>query len=438
MSMRPLLPGPLLLAPLLVACTSEPAGGADSAAAARWTEAEADRIRALSPLPALPDDPTNAWADDADAAWFGRYLFYDPRLSGPGTFACSTCHDPQQGWSDGQALSEAAGTTARHSPTLWDVGHQRWLFWDGRCDSLWCQAAGPIEASHEMASSRLEIAHALADNDDLREGYEAVFGPLPELSDASRFPAEGRPVPDDPEDPHHVAWSAMDPADQEVVTGVFVHVTKAIAAFERTIVAGQTPVDQYVAALEAGDEAALDATLSAEAQEGLRHFVTDGNCHLCHSGALTSNKEFASVGLGERPWLELADTGRYDGIDRLRAAEFNAASRWSDAPTGEAAQRLDRLNQTTEQLGLFKVPTLRNVAQSPPYMHGGHFETLTEVVTHYATLEEEIIVGHLDDFMVPLDWDDQDVAEVVAFLEALSADPVDPAVFEAPDQPVRP
>ena len=399
---------------------------------------EAGRVSALGPLPALAPDPTNAVADNPDAAWFGRFLFYDPRLSGPGDVACSTCHDPQQGWSDGLALSEAVGVTDRHAPTLWDTGHGRWFFWDGRCDSLWCQAAGPIEAGHEMASSRLQIAHAMAHEPDLAEGYEAVFGALPDLSDPARFPAEGRPVPGEPDHPHAVAWATMTAADQQVVTQIFVDVTKAIGAFERTILTGESPVDHFVVAFEAGDTGAMDAALSADAQAGLRHFVTDGNCHLCHAGPLTTNREFASVGLGERSWLPIDDTGRYDGIDALRSHEFNAASMWSDAPDGEAASRLSRLNQTTEQLGLFKVPSLRNVAESPPYMHGGHFETLTDVVTHYATLEEEPLLGHLDDFMVPLDWDDRDIAEVVAFLEAMSAPPLDPVILEAPDQPVRP
>jgi len=423
----------------LLACAGSPDPDAGAAADPdAFSDEEAARVLALGPLPALPGDPTNAVADDPAAAWFGRALFYDPRLSGPGDVACSTCHDPEQGWSDGLPVSEAVGVTDRHALSLWDTGYGRWFFWDGRCDSLWCQAAGPIEAGHEMGSSRLQVAHAVANEPDLREGYEAVFGPLPDLSDPARFPAEGRPVPDAPDHPHAVAWATMTAADQQAVTQVFVDVTKAIGAFERTILTGESPVDRYVAAFEAGDAEAMDAALSPDAQAGLRHFVTDGNCHFCHAGALTTNREFASVGLGERSWLPIDDTGRYDGIDALRTHEFNAASMWSDAPDGEAAGRLVRLNQSTEQLGLFKVPTLRNIAESPPYMHGGHFETLTDVVTHYALLEEEPLLGHLDDFMVPLDWDDQDIAEVVTFLEAMTAPPRDPAVFGPPDQTVRP
>jgi cytochrome c peroxidase len=390
----------------------------------------------LGPLGAPAPDPTNAQAANPTAAWFGRYLFFDDRLSGTGTFSCATCHDPALGWGDGLQLSEAAGQTTRHAPSLWNAGHQRWLFWDGRCDSLWCQAIAPIEAAHEMAGSRLALAHTVADAPDLRAGYEAIYGPLPDLSDAARFPAVGRPVPEDPDHPEARAWASMDPEDQDAVTAILVGVSKAIAAFEASIQTGTTPVDRYVAALAAGDASAMDAALSASAQRGLKHFVGDGNCHLCHAGPLLSNREFASAGLGERPWLPLDDTGRYDGILALQASDFNAGGRWSDAPDGEAAGRIERLSLTSEQLGLFKVPSLRNVAQSPPYMHGGHFDDLTAVVQHYVDMDEELVLGHLDDFMLPLDWDAQDVADVVAFLEALTADPIDAAVLGPPDRPL--
>lgn len=425
---------------VLCACTSEPAGKADTAAGeATDTAADLEHARtlALGPLPPLPDDPTNAWADDPTAAWYGRYLFYDPRLSGNSDFACSTCHDPLQGWGDGLRLSEAAGTAKRHAPTLWNVGHQRWFFWDGRCDSLWCQAIQPIEADVEMAGSRLQLAHAIAGNADLKQGYEAIFGAMPDLSDGSRFPAAGRPV-DDPEHPHAVAWASMTEADQDTVNHILANVAKAIAAFERTLVTGETPVDRYVAAYADGDADGMDAALSPEAQAGLALFVGEGECTLCHSGPLMSNLEFHSVGLGERTWLDPTDVGRYDGITALRADPFNAGGVYSDAPDGEAAGRLGRLVQTTEQLGIFKTPGLRDVAASPPYMHGGHFETLTEVVDHYNELDEQIIVGHLETFMLPRDWDEAQVASLVAFLEALSAGPVDPTVFEAPSTPLPP
>ena len=78
------------------------------------------------------------------------------------------------------------------------------------------------------------------------------------------------------------------------------------------------------------------------------------------------------------------------------------------------------------------MPGLRNVADSPPYMHGGHFETLTDAVQHYNRLEESPAGGHVEPFLQPLGWDDDAVAEVVAFLEALSAPPPDDALLRPP------
>ncbi|MEC8424729.1 MAG: hypothetical protein VX000_13190, partial [Myxococcota bacterium] len=275
-------------------------------------------------------------------------------------------------------------------------------------------------------------------NPDLREGYEAVFGPLPDMSDSTRFPARARPMADDATHADHLAWESMTADDQARATRVFVHVTKALGAFQRTMRTAETPVDRYVAAYKAGDEAAMDAALSAEARQGLGLFIGEGRCHLCHSGALMSNLEFHSVGLGRRPWLTEDDRGRYDGITALRAHEFNAASPWSDAPDGEAAARIDRLVQTTEQLGIFKTPGLRAVSTSAPYMHGGHFDTLTQVVEHYNELDEVITIGHVETFMEPRGWDEAQVASLVAFLEALGAEPADPSVLAPPDAPLPP
>ena len=354
-----------------------------------------DRPRGGPPAP--PPLPS-AWATTPTRP--RSHLFYEPRLSGPGTFSCATCRDPAPGWETASDSARPRGHT-RRAPTLWNVGHQRWFYWDGRCDSLWCQAISPIEAEAEMAGSRLQVAHTLHDDPALRDAYAALFGPLPDLSDGDRFPDAGRPVPDDPTHPHAVAWASMAPADQDAVTEVMVHVAKAIGAFERTIQTGESRVDRYVAAFVDRDEAAMAAALSAEEEEGLRHFVSDGNCFFCHAGPLGSNREFASAGLGHRDWLplEAAATGGSTGSARPSSCSQRVVGR----SAGEAANRIDRLNQSSERLGLFKVPGLRNVADSPPYIHGEHLQTLTDVVGRYNRLDEEIIVGHLDTFMVLVD-----------------------------------
>lgn len=434
MSPRPF--GCVFFAVWLSACAPGAAKGpADSGGAPPFTAEEiAARIQSLGPLPALPADPTNAFADDPAAARLGQALFFDPILSRSGTFSCATCHDPRVGFGDRRPLSEAAGTTGRHSPSLWNVGYQRWFFWDGRCDSLWCQAAQPIEAPHEMDGDRVAVVRALSADPVYGPALAALAGPLPDLSDAARFPAHARPLPATPEHPDHLAWLAMAPADQDAVTAVFVVVAKAIAAYERRLVSGSNRVDAYVAARAAGDESG-GGHLSAEEEAGLVRFVGEGGCIDCHAGPLYTHREFQAIGLGARPWLPADDHGRYDGIPLLQADPLNAASRWSDDPSGEAAARIGRLLRTGEQDGQFRVPGLRNVADSPPYMHGGHFATLTEVVEHYNRLEEEPAGGHIEPFMEPLGWDADAVAEVVAFLEALSAPPPDPSLLGAAPAP---
>jgi cytochrome c peroxidase len=423
----------LLGGSMLIGCTAETDSG-DPTKLTRFTPEELLILASLRPLEAAPADPTNAVADNADAAHFGRWLYFDDRFSDNGTVSCATCHDPTLGFGDGRAISEGLSTTNRHAPSILNTAYNRWMYWDGRCDSHWCQALGPLEDPKEMGFTRLQVAHLLADDDDLSEAYAAVFAPLPDLSDPARFPAAGRPMADIT-DPLHIAWDSMSAEDQAAINTIFTNVGKAIAAYERLILTGPAPADDYITALVSEGEAAADGLISAEAQRGLEVFVGEGNCHFCHAGSNYTNNEFHNIGLGPRDWLRPEDTGRYDGITSLLASDFNGTGTYSEAPEG-AAVTLEFLSQTPEQLGQFKVPSLRNIASHPPYMHGGHFESLTEVVTFYSELDEEPDWGHREDLMVPLELDADGVADVVAFLEALSGPGPAEVLLSAPASPV--
>jgi len=421
---------------MLLACTAgsdtaEPDGG-------YFSDDELAVIEDLTGLGAPPADPTSAVSDDPDAARLGQWLFFDPALSADGTVSCATCHDPALGFGDGSALSTGLGETRRHAPSVWNSAHNRWYFWDGRCDTLWCQALKPIEHPAEMGGSRLAVAHTLYSDSALRSAYEATFGAMPDLSDGGRFPAAGRPVPSDEADPLHVAWDSMDPSDQDAISTVFANTGKAIAAYERLLLTGDAPFDDYAAVLlsEGEDAAAASGHLSESAIRGLKVVAGDGRCHLCHTGSNFTNGEFHNIGLGDQDWLDPEDTGRYEGIEALLAEEFSGLSAWSD-DTDAAALKLGHLVQGPEQLGQFKVPSLRNVAQSAPYMHGGQLGTLTDVVTFYSALPEEPTWGHREELMVPLELDDQGIADVVAFLEALTGPGPDAALLEAPAAPSR-
>ncbi|TNE92678.1 MAG: hypothetical protein EP330_00770 [Deltaproteobacteria bacterium] len=395
-----------------------------------FSEEQLDILAAMTPVPAVPADSTNAVADDPNAAVLGRKLFFSTALSGDGQFSCASCHDPAQDFTDGLQLSEAAGQTGRHAPTVINAAYSRWQFWDGRCDSQWCQALGPIESPVEMAGTRLGVARAVYTDATLRAEYEALFGALTDFTD-SRFPERARPA-EDPTDPDALAWAQLSAADQADVNGVFANVGKAIAAYERLLVTGEGPLDAYIQGLLAEDESYRDA-LSPEAELGLELFVGKGLCHFCHSGPMLSNGEFHNVALGPRDWLPEGDNGRFDGIRAVRETPFNALGAFSDDTEGEAAQRLTFLALNIDAEGQFKTPGLRRVANTAPYMHGGHLDDLASVVEFYNLQEEEPEFGHLDETLAPLELSEEEAAALVVFMEeALDAELVDPSVATAP------
>jgi cytochrome c peroxidase len=393
-------------------------------------ESVADRLVKFSPLGDIPDDPTNAWADDPSAAWLGRWLFFDNRLSGSGKFSCASCHEPSLAFGDGESFSTATGTTARHAPTVLNTAYNDWMFWDGRADSHWMQALGPIEDSGEQNASRLLVVHLLDEDPDLRMAYEQVFG---ELADFSAMPEAGKPS-DDPDDVLGQAWDSLSEDDQDLVNSTYVNVGKAIAAYERLLVRGTAPFDTYVEGV-VEDDIDKQAAISAEAKAGLELFLGEGNCHFCHSGPNFSNNEFHNIGLAPAVGTNLDDIGRYGGIAKLLASEFNGVGPYSDDPES-VALKLNHLVQDYEQEGQYKVPSLRNVADTAPYMHGGQFDSLTDVVNYYSELDQEPVWGHREDLMVELNWSDEQVASMVAFLESLSGETLPEVLMGPPASPI--
>jgi len=147
-----------------------------------WTTAQLEELRSMSlaELDSLPRDPTNRVADDPRAADLGRRLFFDTRLSSNGRVACSTCHQADRGFQDGIALANGVGTTARRTMAIAGMARSPFLFWDGRKDSLWAQALGPLESAVEHGGTRAQYAHVVVDS--YAREYEQVFGSLPDLS----------------------------------------------------------------------------------------------------------------------------------------------------------------------------------------------------------------------------------------------------------------
>ncbi len=372
-----------------------------------WTAAQLEELRSMSitELEPLPPDPTNRVADDPRAADLGRRLFFDTRLSANGRVACGTCHQPERGFQDGLALAVGVGTTTRRAMPLAGMARSPFLFWDGRKDSLWAQALGPLESPVEHGGTRAQYAHAVADH--YRSDYEAVFGPLPDLS---AVPASAGPAGNTTA---MAAWAALSASLWDAVTTVFVNIGKAIAAYERQIEFGASPFDRYVAAVTTGQSG--DGLLNDEEIAGLRLFIGRANCTQCHNGPLLTNNEFHNTGVRARPELP-RDRGRLTGATAVVGDEFNCRSRWSDAR--RRCAELDFIVTGAHTLDrAYKVPSLRNVAERAPYMNGGQLATLADVLDHY-NRAPAAVVGHSE--LRPLRLKSSELRQLDAFLRTLS------------------
>jgi cytochrome c peroxidase len=259
-------------------------------------------------LPAWRDGFTPQQTD------LGRYLFFDPVLSGGGDLSCASCHDPDRGFSDGRGRSIGAGgePVARSAPSLWNVAFLQSFFWDGRASTLEEQMQGPLYDPHEMANTPEQLVRTLNDI----PAYRALF--------AQAWPQ---------------AFQAPD--DRIRLDQVYT----AITAFQVSLISLNSRYDQYA-------HGYADA-LSAAEKEGLnifRSFVA--RCAECHTPPLFTNQQIAVIGTPEPEGL----------------------------PFDSGAQKI---RSDPSVRGGFKVPSLRNIELTAPYMHSGRFATLREAAAFY-------------------------------------------------------
>ena len=273
----------------------------------------------------------------------GKQLFFDRRLSQNEVLSCASCHIPERAFSDTVPVSRGVygATGKRNTPTLLNLALQPYQFWDGRSSSLEDQALRPFENAEEMGS---DIETTLARLNRI-PSYQNAF--------RAAFDAE---------------------ATRE-------NLAQALASFERTILAGNSPYDRHVA----GEREAMHP----KAIEGLKLFDGKGHCHLCHQGFSLSDGLFHNLGVG---WdgQNFADQGRF-GV------------------TGIAKDK-----------GAFKTPTLRQIAQTAPYMHDGSLSTLEEVVEFYDRGGKPN--PHLDARIQPRRLSAQEKEALVEFLKCLTGD----------------
>lgn len=406
---------------LLAALAAIVASTAAGVQAHRWSEEEVEELRSLwiGSLEPLPPDPTNRVADDPRAVALGHRLFFDTRLSSTGTVSCATCHEPAAEFQDGTPLASGVGVTDRRTMPIAATAYAPFLFWDGRKDSQWSQALGPLESPVEHGGTRAQYAHVIADH--YRSEYEALFGPLPDLSGV---PEVAGPVADPAA---AAAWEAMDPAGRDAVTHVYVNLGKAIAAYERRIQYGPSRFDRYVEALLETGRAPRDV-LTDEEVAGLELFIGRGNCTQCHNGPLFTNNEFHNTGVPAVAGLP-PDRGRASGAPDVLDDEFNCRSRWSDAAPEQCSELEFLIAEGHELERAFKVPSLRNVADRPPYMHAGQLRTLAEVLGHYDRAPRAP-AGHTE--LKPLRLKARDLRRLEAYLRTLSGGTDAPAELLSP------
>ncbi len=384
------------------------ASWSDRSDQASWTNAERTLIASLSlsRLPALPPDPSNAVADDPRAAALGEALFFDKRLSSNGEVSCGTCHLPDRQFQDDLALGKGVGTTARRTMPIAGTAYSPWLFWDGRKDSQWSQALGPLESPVEHNTTRAHVAHVVATH--YAADYEALFGRLPDLAGIPEqaAPAGSAEVT--------AAWDQLSSAEQDQVNRVFAKTGKVIAAFERTIVPQRGRFDDFADAL-AADESTTDLLTDAELS-GLKLFVGKASCTNCHNGPLLTDNFFHNTGVPAVPGFP-EDTGRALGAVQVQADPFNCLGPYSDAAPEHCAELKYMTTVGEELVRAYKPPTLRGVAERPPFMHAGQIATLGDVLAHY-NAAPEAPAGHSE--LKPLGLSAQELAELEAFLRTLS------------------
>lgn len=361
----------LAIVPVLAAA----AAGTALPAGSGWSAEERSLIASmsLSALPALPADPSNRVADDPSAARLGHRLFFDTRLSSNGKVACATCHDPAKDFQDGVALAKGVGTTDRRTMPITGTAHSPFQFWDGRKDSQWAQALGPLESPVEHGGTRTAYVRTIVAH--YRESYEKVFGAMPTFGE---LPTNAGPVADVVA---AAAWRALPASTRDDITSVYVNLGKAIAAYERALRHSPTRFDRYADAL-ARSGTAPAGVLATHEEAGLRLFIGKAQCANCHNGPRLTDDFFHNTGVPAAAGLP-ADPGRARGAKQVLADEFNCRSRWSDAPAA-ACKELDFMVADGPELErAFKTPSLRNIVERAPYMHAGQFADLETVVRHY-------------------------------------------------------
>lgn len=370
------------------------------------------KIKSLSPLPEIPLDPTNKVDGNEEAIQLGEAFFNDWRFSRGEEFACADCHRETDHFVTFRA------DTHVEIPTLYNMAYNKWFFFDGRADTLWSQALGPIEETIEHDFSRTEVAFLMSSDIEYKPKYEKFFGPIPDFSDPDRFPQPAKPSSSNHE--ANKNWQSMTKEDQFQVNKVFANVGKIFAAYQSQLVSPKTKFDVFVEGLNEQNEDKL-SILSESAKRGLKIFVDKGKCITCHSGPNFSDNSFHDMRLPAFKAKRGLPGARAVGIAKVKESIFSANGPFSDSPKSE---HLETLNVEAGDEFKIKTPTLRFVAGTPPYMHTGQFRFLSDVVEFYSEMKgaREPLDG-ISPEMTPGNFTAQDKKDLLEFLKCISERP---------------
>ena len=302
----------------------------------------------------------------------GGLLFNDKRFSANGSVSCANCHQADKAFSDGLpvAIGIKGQAGVRNTPTVINAAFYQTQFLDGRASSLEEQALGPFinPVEHGLTSHQAIIDVIRQDADYIKQ-FNTVFNV---------------------------------PADAVTID----HVIKAIASFERTLIAGNSPFDRYYFGMD-------QSAISVSAARGSRIFRRKGNCANCHeislNNALLTDNRFYNIGVGFKrlaPVLEALVAGNNRDDLALTDVQHSELGRFN-------------VTKTLDDLGKFKTPTLRNIALTAPYMHDGSMKTLEEVIEHYDKGGDKN--PFIDAKIFPLHLTQQEKADLVVFMKALTS-----------------